>query len=789
MREKDNDFSIRIINGKSEEEHFHQEIEIVYILEGKIILNLEENKYTMNKNSLVLINSNKKHSLKVIDNVLICKIYINYRIISNILNNKFIDFWCNSIIYQDKNYDKLRSIINKIIKENTINNGEISFYQKSLVYWLLEYLEKEFLIQSNNKWSNGEDERIDKVIEYINENYFRSITLNEISSQIYMSDTSFSRYFKKTTGVNFVEYVNRIRIYYAVEKLLYSNKSITTIAQECGFSSASSFNKVFKEIYNMAPTYYRNKSKELSSIDSNSNNIDVKKDVQKFLNQIEEVKKIEINKEYIVINRDDNKYKLNDKNMCIDFGSASDLLGGKPREHLLQLKEEIGFKYVRISNIFSKEMYVRRGEGVREFNFNHIDNVLDYIIELDMYPIIDFTNKPKRANLDIGKMLFVEEQGNYQIYNKLSDWQWLIDIFMIHIINRYGSESIEKWRFELGYNTEYEDNDEYNKRWKITYKTIKDINSFIRIGGDSFEISDDYEDLENHLLEWKNSQCYPDFLTINLYPYNKVGVDREVSTKRISNLDFIASKIETYENLLDQINYPKIDIVVSEWNTSASERNYYNDSCAKAAHVTYSLIRLMKSNKILTYYHGSDFLSQYYDFNKPLIGARGLITKDGIPKPIFFAFKFINRLGSEILKIGENYIVTTNGKGSYYILACNAKKFNYKYYLKMESEIQVKDLDSIFDNYSSLDMSFKICNIDDGKYNIKRYILNDDNGSILREWEKMNYISTLEKNDVEYLKGICRPRIICQDKEVNENELSFDINLKVHEITFIHIYK
>ncbi|MDP9080170.1 MAG: AraC family transcriptional regulator [Bacteroidota bacterium] len=88
--------------------------------------------------------------------------------------------------------------------------------------------------------------RIEKVFEFLFNNYERAITLTEVAKIANMPATSFSRFFKKRTGKTFVESLNEIRLGHASRMLADTDFNITTIAYRCGFNNISNFNRIFK---------------------------------------------------------------------------------------------------------------------------------------------------------------------------------------------------------------------------------------------------------------------------------------------------------------------------------------------------------------------------------------------------------------------------------------------------------------------------------------------------------------------------------------------------------------
>ncbi|WP_099469759.1 GH39 family glycosyl hydrolase [Konateibacter massiliensis] len=784
----------QVLTGKSEPEHFHMEIELLYVLAGTVHVYLPEEKYTLSKGKVILINTNKKHHYSVEENTLLCKVSIDYFMLVKALKRDFIMFWCNSAINEDKDYAELCNILNQMLREYAVCREEESFMMKSLSYCMLESLTKNFLVQSEGTWTDNEDEKTARILQYINNHYGRAITLSELANQFYMSDSSFSRYFKKLMGVNFVEYVNHIRMNYAIEDILYTNKSITNIALDCGFSNPSAFNKIFKEIYQMSPTSYKKLMRNRIMRKEDLETRKCEEQLEAYLREqtvTEETNQKE--RKHIVVDAADFKeFSLEEMN-CINAGLASDLLMGKLREQILDIKDALRLQYIRICNVFHPSLHICEQSSLGQYNFDKLDSVLDFIVENGMIPVLDLGTKPKRAALGVGKDLIIGNAQESRSFQDIGEWKEMLAEFIRHIVRRYEEEEISGWLLEFWYDEQYLIFDEeteanyYMEYYKAAWDTVKSICPQIRIGGNGLGVVYNKKKLQEHLEFWKESSCEPDFLTTYIYPYSKQGPEKEIYAKRMTDWQFAPKMLEDYERFLKELHYPQKDVYITEWNTSISERNYYNDSCAKAAHVAHQLIQLAGKTKLLAYFQVSDLLAQYYDVKEPLVGATGLLTRDGIPKPVFYTYLFMGRLGSNLVARGEQYLVTTNGKNKYYILLCNPKRFNHTYYLKAENEITVDDLEDIFENYEPLTLEFELSNVKNGSYHIKKHILNEEYGSILNEWKNLGYVGEVNKEDIDYLKTICRPHIYRCTAEVTNESLAISVELKAHEVMLLTI--
>jgi AraC-like DNA-binding protein len=99
--------------------------------------------------------------------------------------------------------------------------------------------------------------RIEKVMEYINHNFSKNISLSEAANIASMTDISFSRFFKARTGRTFIDTVNEIRLGLASRMLIDTTNNITEIGYKCGFNNISNFNRIFKKKKSCTPKEFR----------------------------------------------------------------------------------------------------------------------------------------------------------------------------------------------------------------------------------------------------------------------------------------------------------------------------------------------------------------------------------------------------------------------------------------------------------------------------------------------------------------------------------------------------
>ncbi len=117
----------------------------------------------------------------------------------------------------------------------------------------LSQVVEEMVIQEDEK----EPPRIKKAKRYIHDHLDDDLSLDDVATSVNWSAYYFSRMFKKATGLNFVDYVARVRIDQAKKLLLNPHLNVSEIAYEVGFQSITHFNRVFRKLTGTSPTDYR----------------------------------------------------------------------------------------------------------------------------------------------------------------------------------------------------------------------------------------------------------------------------------------------------------------------------------------------------------------------------------------------------------------------------------------------------------------------------------------------------------------------------------------------------
>jgi len=280
MIKADEQLPIKIIIHTSDKQqfiprHWHESIEISYVLSGKIDeIYVDGKVYVSQEGDIVLINSNAIHSFSVNTgkNRKGITIFIPYDFIKSIFPDiDQIQFDCISIdekvIQRKVHFDELRENLNSIVNsyENKENDPLAFIKVTSLSYELIYLLLKNFKISKKSISSISARkylERLTLITNYIKENYNQNLSLDSLSAKFNLSSEYLSRFFIKHTGMTVLNYINAVRLEKSYPELMNTDYPIIQIALNHGFPNEKSYTRVFKAAYHVTPYQYRKEQKK-----------------------------------------------------------------------------------------------------------------------------------------------------------------------------------------------------------------------------------------------------------------------------------------------------------------------------------------------------------------------------------------------------------------------------------------------------------------------------------------------------------------------------------------------
>ena len=176
----------------------------------------------------------------------------------------------------------------------------------------------------------------------------------------------------------------------------------------------------------------------------------------------------------------------------------------------------------------------------------------------------------------------------------------------------------------------------------------------------------------------------PDFASFIVFPYDTYKREKQVVRKISQNEFNEENQLREIKRLLELTGLSDTPIYITEWNNTISNRNYLNDSCFRAAYLVKKIETMADQVDMIGIMSGTDWVSSHMDTVGLVNGGIGLLTKDMIRKPAYFAVDFLNQLGEYLLDKGEHYIITKKESGDIYILCFYYSWFKRSYFLQEE---------------------------------------------------------------------------------------------------------
>lgn len=787
------------------------DVDLLYVIRGSIRVKMRDMTGRLEKRDVLLVNSGILYTMTAAEDSIVCRVRFDYRLIVHMLRRSNSLFVCDGS-RANPAYKHLQELCEELVGEEVLRTHRTNSKIYGLLYRILDLLCEEFLVEDAQSYISDtyeNDEKINRVIRYVHENYQNSFSLAELAADMYISTSTLSRLFKKKTGVYFTEYVNRMRVKYAVHDMLYTKKNITNIAMDCGFSNISSFNKVFREMYDTTPSGYRIRLQE-ECRRQRMEQEQIKQSLrdEKTVNNLLSSKNRKNNGggadspyknglETICV--DVSRYRPYDRIWCrtINVGSMHNLMQTNVQYHTTVLVKELGFTHARVWSVFSKNLMIFNGDTIGMYNYDTVDMILDFLVSNHIYPWLDFTKRPN-ANVKAAAntLWFEDETISFQ---SARVFEAFLDDFFKHIVRRYGQEEVGHWYFEIGCDPFHEEMTyfpdpqyRFSKLYQYFYKVIRTHVPQAQIGYSHGPLDPNHERMIERFSEAFSAGHIPDFISIIAFPYvPKFGQERtsELPFVRSDDRDHELKQVETMRYVMERSGSSESRLFISEWNVTASTRNFLNDSCFRAACMCAKLNTLIERVDQVGFWISSDWISNYYDSHSIVNGSGGFLTKDGIRKPVFFALYLMNRLGGLLVAQGDNFILTRKENGHLYLLYYNLVWYTPDYFLRAENLERVEHLQEQFVESGQKRLRITLEGMEDGRtYMVKKRIVNHEHGSILDEWEKFNYETKLERSDVKYLQEICIPLLGMERMETRQSSLYLDIHMQNQEIGLYHIF-
>jgi xylan 1,4-beta-xylosidase len=354
-----------------------------------------------------------------------------------------------------------------------------------------------------------------------------------------------------------------------------------------------------------------------------------------------------------------------------DLSVGSDYPGTLLRpDSMAQLKvvvDELGFRYIRFHAIFHDVLgTVKVENGKTVYDWTKIDELYDDLLARHIKPFVELGFTPQALKTSENSIFYWH--GNTS-HPEPKGWHDLVTAFVEHIEKRYGQDEVRSWFFEVWNEPnlsgfwEGADQKAYFSLFDQTSGAVKAVDPALRVGGPSTAGAAWVPEFLAHV---KESGAKVDFVSTHTYGVDGGFLDEEgkSDTKLSPSPNAIVGDVKRVRAEVEASAFPGLPIYFTEWSTSYTPRDAVHDSYVSAPYI---LAKLKASEGLLegmSYWTFTDLFEEPGPPPTPFHGGFGLLNREGIRKPAFFAYKYLHALNGNELPVTDAQAWMSVDKGN-----------------------------------------------------------------------------------------------------------------------------
>lgn len=421
--------------------------------------------------------------------------------------------------------------------------------------------------------------------------------------------------------------------------------------------------------------------------------------------------------------------------------------------HLKDVHDNLGFKRVYFDKINAYEPYITTytedKDGNPLYDWKQVDEIYEKILGIGVKPFVMIAAIPKALASDPGNTNF--DGGNSSAPKDFVKWKRYCKSFVMHLLEKFGEPEVSSWYFQILNEPELGNLywsgtfDEYLRSYDYAATGIKEINKNIKVGPGGFASTRghliasfiDHVTSFNYDPEGDPDGAPFDYINTHGYPLPDGDSLRD---------DF--EKIEKYMVSHFGPDHNK-ELIISEWNSDAGAKpSSTHDGSMNAAFIIRQMSECSREffnnpNKIrfFSFWCHSDVYDELGEPDSEFPGLFGLITRNGIRKPNYNAFKMLHMLGRSRIGIsGANSAV--NGIATYNNEKISIILYNCIY------DIRRSNGDAGYDRIINLNVK----NIPWPKVKVEHYRIDDLRSNSYTAWKRLGCPKDCTDVQMDYLK-------------------------------------
>ncbi|HLP25843.1 MAG TPA: glycoside hydrolase [Acidobacteriota bacterium] len=346
---------------------------------------------------------------------------------------------------------------------------------------------------------------------------------------------------------------------------------------------------------------------------------------------------------------------------CVGAGRANEGLRADWQRQLRRARAECGFRYIRFHGLFCDDMGVYFEEkGKPIYNWQYVDELFDFLQSIGMKPFVELGFMP--TGLASGAQTIFWWRGNVTPPKDYAKWEAFITAFVEHCTERYGREEVRTWYFEVwnepnldGFwmgnpqKKSFEEwapgaRAEYLKLYASTARAVKAVDATYRVGGPATA----GEGWIDETLAFCAEQNVPlDFVTTHSYATMAGYLDEygQAGTVFSPDRDAITSGVRNVRAKIDRSAFAKAELHYTEWSASYTPADPIHDAYHSASFILDKMRNIDRAADSMSYWTFTDIFEEPGPRYSAFHGGFGMLNYQDLPKPSYYAYKFLHQLG------------------------------------------------------------------------------------------------------------------------------------------------
>lgn len=360
-------------------------------------------------------------------------------------------------------------------------------------------------------------------------------------------------------------------------------------------------------------------------------------------------------------------------NLAVGAGRANEGLRADWQQQLAEIRRDAGFRYIRMHGLLSDDMGVYRidAQGKEQVNFQYIDALFDHLLSIGIRPFVELGFMP--SAMASGARTIFWWRGNVTPPRDYDAWGRLVKALTEHWTARYGREEVARWYFEVWNEPNLDGfwagtQDEYFKLYAHAARAVKSVDPAYRVGGPATAGAAWIPEM----IAYATTNRMPlDFVSTHSYGVNQGYLDEFGTQGTVLSKDEMAVAGDVLKNRREiaASTMPKLELHYTEWSSSYTPADPTHDSYHQAAYILKKLKQSSGAVQSMSYWVFTDIFEEPGPRFEAFHGGFGLMNTQGIKKPAYFAYQFLNQLGpTELRNADPDSLATVDAKGHAQVL-------------------------------------------------------------------------------------------------------------------------